>query len=392
MSARGQGSLPGAGRGVLVTGCSTGIGRATGFHLADHGFTVFATVRKETDREELERAGMPGLLPVGPFDLRTPGHIPPLVGRIDQELASRGQPGLFAIVNSAGGGSVAPLELLDIEGFRGELETRLVGPVALAQALLPSLRRTGGRMVWIATPALIPIPFVSSIHACDFAANCITRTFALELAPWAIPSVFVRCGGIVTAAPEKNARELAQALARWPKERSSLYEAALARESAQLAAFDRKRSDPRVVADRVLQALCARRPKRVYRCGYMSGAAAVLDLLPQRSGGPDHEPALNVGPVSLLDERRVRCRQPPQVERRGLVDVVVEPVRVQEVRVGAPGHERLPPRVVAGEVVRRDGDRQPLRHVAVVLRLEGEPVVLGVARHEDHAPVPEVAM
>ena len=281
MKAQARGSLPGAGRGVLVTGCSTGIGRAAAFHLAEHGFTVFATVRKEGDRQELEQAEKPGLVPVAPFDLRVPGHIPPLVRRIEEELASRGQPGLFAIVNSAGGGSVAPLELLDIEGFRGELETRLVGPVALAQALLPSLRRAGGRMVWIATPALIPIPYVSSIHACDFAANCITRTFAVELVPWKIPSVFIRCGGIVTAAPEKNARELEQALARWPEERRSLYEAALARESEQLAAFDRKRSDPRVVAEKVLEALCARRPKRVYRCGYMSGAAAVLDLLPQ---------------------------------------------------------------------------------------------------------------
>jgi len=274
-------ALPGRGRGVLVTGCSSGIGRAVALGLADHGFTVFSTVRRDSDRKDLEALGKPGLVVICPFDLRRREHIAPLVKAVEGELASRGQPGLYAIVNNGGGGSVAPLELVDLDGFRGELEARLVGPVALAQALLPSLRRAEGRLVWIATPALIPIPFVASIHACDFAANCITRTFALELKPWGIPSVFVRCGGIDTAAAGKNARELEQALAAWPDARRSLYEQALKKESESLAAFDAKRSDPAVVAEKVLAALVARRPRRVYRCGYLSGAAAILDLLPQ---------------------------------------------------------------------------------------------------------------
>jgi len=274
-------AFPGAGRGVLVTGCSSGIGRSVALHLADRGFTVFATVRRDSDRKDLQALGKPGLVVICPFDLRRREDVAPLVKAVEQEIASRGQPGLYAIVNNAGGGSVAPLELLDLDAFQGEVEARLVGPVALAQALLPSLRRGGGRLLWIATPALIPVPFVASIHACDYAANCLTRTFALELKPWGIPSVFVRCGGIDTAAPGKNARELEQALAAWPDERRALYEEALRKESESLAAFDRKRSDPAVVAEKVLAALVARRPRRVYRCGYLSGAAAVLDLLPQ---------------------------------------------------------------------------------------------------------------
>jgi len=278
---RGSTVQEGQGKGVLVTGCSSGIGRAAALCLADHGFTVFSTVRRQQDYEELKSLGKPSLVPFYPLDLRKLDQIPGLVTKINEDLSARGLPGLYAIVNNAGAGSVSPLELLDLETFRGELEARLLGPVALAQALLPSLRRGAGRLVWIATPALIPIPFVGSIHVCDYAANCITRTFALELAPWKIPSIFVRCGGILTAAPEKNARELEQEMARLSEDRRALYREALEKEKRQLADFDRKRSEPSVIAERVLEALCAPRPKRVYRAGYMSRAGAFLDVLPQ---------------------------------------------------------------------------------------------------------------
>lgn len=274
-------SMEGKGRGVLVTGCSSGIGRAVALGLAGRGFTVFATVRREADLEELKSLGKPGLVPLFPLDMRRLEHIGSLTARVEEELARREQPGLYAIVNNAGAGSVAPLELLGLETFRGELEARLLGPVALAQALLPSLRRGGGRLVWIATPALIPIPFVASIHACDYAANCLARTFALELAPWKIRSIFVRCGGIQTAAPLKNERELEREMDSWPEDQRALYRDALEKEKRGLAAFDLKRSDPSLIAGKVLEALLSERPRRVYRAGYMSGAAAFLDLLPQ---------------------------------------------------------------------------------------------------------------
>ncbi len=149
------------GQGVLVTGCSSGIGRATALHLAQGGFTVFATVRREADAEALRSLGEPGLVPVWPLDLNRPEHIAPAVGQVTGELRRRGQQGLFAVVNNAGGGVTAPLELLDPEVLRAELGARIVGPVALLQVCLPLLREAGGRIVWITTPALLPIPFVS---------------------------------------------------------------------------------------------------------------------------------------------------------------------------------------------------------------------------------------
>jgi NAD(P)-dependent dehydrogenase (short-subunit alcohol dehydrogenase family) len=269
---------PGSGKSVLITGCSSGIGHATALHLARCGFTVFATVRKQADYDRLLRLQEPDLIPYCPLDLTGKSGIPPLVEFLEATLQRDGQAGLYALINNAGGGSVAPIELMDLEVFHRELQTRLVGSVALVQSLLLLLRRGAGRIVWILTPATIPTPYVASIHACDFAANCIARTLDLELSPWHIPSIQVRCGGIKTDKGLKTTSE-AEEILRHPK--SGLYRTQLEKWSKEMAAFDRKRTDPEKVAQKVMTALVARKPRRRYAVGYMAGAAAFLESLPQ---------------------------------------------------------------------------------------------------------------
>jgi NAD(P)-dependent dehydrogenase (short-subunit alcohol dehydrogenase family) len=200
---------------------------------------------------------------------------------IDREIEARGQKGLFALVNNAGGGSVAPIELMDPGRFRTELEARVAGPVALVQAVLPRLRRAGGRIVWIMTPAIIPTPYVASIHACDFAVNGLARTLDIELKPWAIPTIMIRCGGIRTEAVSKSDAELEADLKSWPPEKRALYEPALRKWSESLAAFNAKRADPEKVAAVVEKALSSAKPTRRYSIGHMAKAAAFLESLPQ---------------------------------------------------------------------------------------------------------------
>ena len=268
-------------KAVLITGCSSGIGRATALHLAHQGFTVLATVRRESDAESLRALGQPHLIPICPLDLARPEHIPPAVEAVKRELVNRGIKGLYAFVNNAGGGFVAPVELMDVGRFRTELEARLAGPVALVQALLPLIREAGGRLVWVMTPAIIPTPYVASIHACDFAANCLARTLDIELKPWAIPVIMVRCGGIQSAAVGKTYAELEEQLRSWPPERLALYEQALRQWQEEMAAFDSQRTPPEAVAEVVGRALSAPRPRRRYSIGHMARAAAFLEALPQ---------------------------------------------------------------------------------------------------------------
>jgi len=268
-------------RSVLITGCSSGIGRAAAVHLARRGFTVFAAVRKESDAENLRGLGIPGLLPLCPLDLAKPEHIPAVMEAIDRELAARGQKGLYALVNNAGGGSVAPIELMDMAKFRVELYARVAGAAALVQAVLPSLRRSGGRVLWIMTPAIIPTPYVASIHACDFAVNGLVRTLDIELKPWAIPNIMIRCGGIRTEAVAKSGAVLEADLAAWPAEKRALYEPALRKWNASLASFNAKRTAPEKVAAVLEKALISARPKCRYSIGHMARAAAFLEALPQ---------------------------------------------------------------------------------------------------------------
>jgi NAD(P)-dependent dehydrogenase (short-subunit alcohol dehydrogenase family) len=276
-----RGINAGGGRAVLITGASSGIGRHAATAAARRGFTVFATVRRDADAEGLRGLGLPGLVPICPVDLSDSGHIAWAVEVVSDHIARRGLRGLFALINNAGGGSPAPIELLDPEGFHTELKTRLLGATILVQSLLPLLRQAKGRILWIMTPALIPTPYVASIHACDFGANCLARTLDIELKPWPIPNVMVRCGGIRTRAGLRTASDVHAVLKKGPRERAALYESLLNKWAADMAAFDARRTEPERVAHIVLKALLADEPRRRYAVGHMARAAGFLETLPQ---------------------------------------------------------------------------------------------------------------
>jgi hypothetical protein len=90
----------------------------------------------------------------------------------------------------------------------------------------------------------------------------------------------IRCGGIQTASVEKTSQGLQSDLGRWPRAKSDLYAAALAKNQASLAEFDRKRTSVEAVAHTIYTALAARQPRARYRVGYMSAAAGFLESLP----------------------------------------------------------------------------------------------------------------
>ena len=272
--------MPSSSGAVLVTGCSSGIGRATAVHLAREGYTVFATVRREADAGELRALGLSTLLPVCPLDLSRAEQIPPVLDFVAGEISRRGIRGLHALVNNAGGSAVAPVELLSLDKFRTELMTRVLGSVGMVQAFLPLIREARGRIIWIVTPAIMPTPYVTSIHACDFAVNCVARTLEIELKPWDIPNIMVRCGGIRTRAAQRTSADKEDGLAQAPPERAALYRETLRHWGEDMADFDKKRSEPEKVAELISRALSARSPRRRYSVGHMSRAAAFLESLP----------------------------------------------------------------------------------------------------------------
>jgi NAD(P)-dependent dehydrogenase (short-subunit alcohol dehydrogenase family) len=153
--------------------------------------------------------------------------------------------------------------------------------MALVQALLPLIRQAHGRILWIATPGMIAIPYVSSIHAPEFAMNCIAHSLHLELMPWKVPNILICCGGIKTPAADRTAQELEATVRSWSPEQQALYGQTMQRLQTRLARFDAGRSEPEVVGKAVFRALVARRPRRRYAVGSGARAMNMLRFLPQ---------------------------------------------------------------------------------------------------------------
>jgi NAD(P)-dependent dehydrogenase (short-subunit alcohol dehydrogenase family) len=131
---------------VLVTGASSGIGRATALRLAAAGRHVYAGVRNDADAADLAEAAGNGLVTPVTLDVTNPDQIGEAAAAIDGHVAGTGLDGL---VNNAGVGLAAPLELLPADTFRRHLEINVTGQLLVTQAVLPLLRRARGRIVMV---------------------------------------------------------------------------------------------------------------------------------------------------------------------------------------------------------------------------------------------------
>jgi len=266
---------------VLITGTSSGIGRVVAVYLAQQGYTVLASVRKNADAESLNKLSLPHLKPLFPLDLTKQEQVHAIAAFVKQQINNKLLPPLYAIVNIAGGGQIAPVELMNVECFKEELEKRLVGPVLLLQELLPLLRVTKGRVIWISTPGLFPVPYVADIHAPDFAVNYLARTLNIELLPDGIKNILIRCGGINTTSPERTETQLVVMLNNEPCNITNIYKDRLLRLREEFNRFDTKRTDPVKVAMVIAKALSVKHPKIRYQVGYMSGLGSFFEKLPQ---------------------------------------------------------------------------------------------------------------
>jgi NAD(P)-dependent dehydrogenase (short-subunit alcohol dehydrogenase family) len=268
-------------KSVLVTGASSGIGNATAVYLAKQCYTVLAGVRKDADVQALKDLGLNNLKPLCPLDLTKPDQVLSATRHIKEQVKTNQIPPLYSIINIAGGGSISPIEMMNIPDFREELEKRIVAPVMLLQELLPLLRETKGRILWIATPALFPVPWVANIHTADFAVNYLARTLNLELLPDGIKNILIRCGGIKTPSVGRSEKELEARVENMPKEKSAIYKSRLEKVLKDQEKFDSKRTESTEVAKLIGKVLTIKNPKTRYQIGYMSKLGAFLEKLPQ---------------------------------------------------------------------------------------------------------------
>lgn len=265
---------------VLVTGASTGIGEACARRLDALGFRVFAGVRRDADAQPLWRDASPRLVPVR-LEVTDPASVAAAVGKV---RAAVGEAGLAGLVNNAGIVVVAPVECLPLDELRRQLEVNVVGVVAVTQAALPLLRAARGRVVNVGSiSGRVASPFLGAYSASKFALEALTDALRLEVRSFGVEVSIVEPGAIATPIWRKGGENARQLLAAYPPEGRALYEAALVSMERVAAGSARRAIPADRVADVVVHALTARRPRTRYLVGLDARLQVLMRaLLPDR--------------------------------------------------------------------------------------------------------------
>lgn len=261
-------------RSALVTGASTGIGRATALRLDASGWKVFAGVRKEEDADSLRAEASARIAPVV-LDVTDPDAIAAAAARIADESDG----GLDGLVNNAGVAVPGPLETVPLDDLRHQLEVNLVAYVAVTQAMLEQIRRAEGRVVFLSSiGGRIAFPFAGPYHASKFATEAIGDVFRQELRPWGIKVSIIEPGSIDTPIWERGQRKAEDVESKAPKT-NLLYGAALDKFRKVIEDTAERGIPPEKVAKAIAHALESSRPKTRYLVGLDAQVQARLQPL-----------------------------------------------------------------------------------------------------------------
>lgn len=264
---------------VVVTGASTGIGAACAIRLDQLGFQVFAGVRTNADAQALQAKASPKLTPIF-LDVT---DLDSITAAMQKVAIAVGNSGLIGLVNNAGIAVGAPLELIPITEFRKQLEVNVTGQLAVTQAFLPLLRLAKGRIVNMGSiTGRSATPFLGAYSASKFALEALTDALRLELRPWGIWVAIIEPGAISTPIWQKSLSQADTLQQSLPQPAHELYGQAMKTASQGAATLAQKGISPDKVAQAVVRALTAKRPKTRYLVGQDAKLRAMLRFLPDR--------------------------------------------------------------------------------------------------------------
>jgi len=241
---------------------------------------VFAGVRREEDAEGLRAAASKRLAPLI-LDVTDTGQIAAAAERIGEEV---GDAGLDGLVNNAGTVITGPLEMLPLEDFQRQIAVNLTAQVAVTQAMLASIRRAGGRIVFVSSiGGRMALPFNGPYHASKFGLEGAADSLRVELRPWRIHVSVIEPGSIDTLMWGRASRGMDEVSARAPAEQVVLYGEYLDRAQEVARRLAAHSIPPERVAKAIQRALTTRRPRARYLVGLDArGQALARSLLPDR--------------------------------------------------------------------------------------------------------------
>lgn len=257
---------------VLVTGTSSGVGEACAKLLADTGYYVLAGVRNADNGKRIKQACPDRIFPLT-IELRDQNAIE--AAREETEKITVDS-GLHGLVNCAAMLHCGPLEYFPRELWFEQYDVNLFGPMALTSAMLPLLRKTKGRVVNIgAVGGGIAFPFFGAIASSKIAFEAVNDCLRRELYPWGIDVSIVEPGGIDTPANDKMRASITSYLEKMDPAGKKRYGESMDAFSKWAYKKHKTNLKPEQVANTVLKALKARRPKTRYRLGWDSRSSAL---------------------------------------------------------------------------------------------------------------------
>jgi short-subunit dehydrogenase len=188
-------------RTVLVTGCSTGIGRALARELKARGHRPFATARRVESIADLAADGIETLR----LDVNDSASIEGAVAAVIERAGA-----IDVLVNNAGVNLFGPLSELSFDEIRALFETNVMGLVAVTQAVFPQMAiRGAGRIVNVGSVVgLLPTPFAAAYCASKAAVHMLSEVLRIEAKPLGIDVVVVQPGGVESQIAESGSRDL----------------------------------------------------------------------------------------------------------------------------------------------------------------------------------------
>ena len=240
---------------VLVTGCSTGIGRAAAQALLARGHTVWATARRPETLADLAAAGAH----VTALDVTDEASMSAAVAEVE---AAHGAVG--TLVNNAGYGEYGAVEEVEMDKVRAMFETNVFGLARMCQLVLPGMRAAGrGRIVNLSSMGgRMTFPLGGYYHATKYAVEALSDALRVEVRPFGIQVVVVEPG--VTRSGFEETISASGALASHDDSPYAAMRASVAEGNSAAYANPRLSASSESVAQSLVKAIEADRPRTRY--------------------------------------------------------------------------------------------------------------------------------